>query len=264
MTQQLTLVPENPSEIHETLDLSRQFLIIQGVADLNFVLIGAGGIGSNTAYMLACLGAKEIIVFDDDIVEPANVSPAFYGNKDVGKFKVEALAARIEDMTGVEIYQANQKYIDQEIRGADVVVVSTDGLDKRRSVWKKGRHKLDWRYWIDARMGGAVCSTILLLNRVNIMKHRLAVGEISQDEFDWGIDLAKSEDTKEHEKYEDTHLTGANAQQPCGEKATAFITKGTVQGLIGEAIYNILNHRRLPANQIRDAEQTLSITGWVS
>lgn len=259
MTQQTDF----PTEEHSSLDLSRQFLIIQGVKDLNFVVIGAGGIGSNTAYVLACMGAENIVVYDDDIVEPENIGPAFYGRSDVGKFKVEALGERIADMTGVEIIAMNSKYVDQYIENADVVIVTVDGLSKRREVWEKGLNLIEWQYWIDARMGGAVCSAIMIKHGPNILQYQLDIGDIDQDELNHHMDAAEAQFARDVEDFYTKYLTGEDADIPCGEKATAFITKGTVQGLIGEALYNILNNRRLPKSQVRDAEQTMSLVTWI-
>lgn len=260
----MTQPTDFPTEEHKSLDLSRQFLILKGVAGLNFVVIGAGGIGSNTAYMLACLGAANIVVFDDDVVEEANIAPAFYGLSDIGKYKVEALRERILDMTGVKIMAKNTKYVGQYLENADVVIVTVDGLSKRREVWKRGQDHIEWQYWIDARMGGAICSALLVMHEPNILEYQYNVGDIDRDERNHHMPTAETNYLSAVGYFERKHLSGDDAELPCGEKATAFITKGTVQGLIGEVLYNILNHRRIPASQIRDAEQTLSLVSWAT
>ena len=63
------------------------------------VLAGVGGIGSNMAVILAKLNPSAIYIFDDDLVESFNLAGQFYSNEDIGKPKVEALAASINKYT---------------------------------------------------------------------------------------------------------------------------------------------------------------------
>jgi adenylyltransferase/sulfurtransferase len=62
------------------------------------VLVGAGGIGSPVATMLARKGIGHLILIDDDVVELPNLTRQTYSPADLGKYKVHALAKSIANM----------------------------------------------------------------------------------------------------------------------------------------------------------------------
>jgi molybdopterin/thiamine biosynthesis adenylyltransferase len=62
------------------------------------VLVGAGGIGSPVATMLARKGVGHLILIDHDVVELSNCTRQAYGPRDLGEYKVHALARSIASM----------------------------------------------------------------------------------------------------------------------------------------------------------------------
>ena len=58
-------------------------------------IAGAGGLGSNTAMMLARSGVGHLIVIDGDRVEPSNLNRQHYFPAHLGMPKVEALAGQL-------------------------------------------------------------------------------------------------------------------------------------------------------------------------
>ena len=59
------------------------------------LIIGAGGLGSNVAFMLVRSGIRQFILADHDTVAPSNLNRQTYFPDDVGKQKVEALAKHL-------------------------------------------------------------------------------------------------------------------------------------------------------------------------
>lgn len=55
-------------------------------------IAGAGGLGSNTATLLARSGIQKMTLIDFDIVEPANLNRQMYWPRHIGRKKTEALA----------------------------------------------------------------------------------------------------------------------------------------------------------------------------
>jgi len=59
------------------------------------LLIGAGTLGSNVAMQLARSGVGHLTIIDPDILEDANIGRHVLGADELGRFKVNALAERI-------------------------------------------------------------------------------------------------------------------------------------------------------------------------
>lgn len=104
------------------------------------VLAGVGGIGSNMAVILAKLNPNAIYIFDDDHVESFNLAGQFYSNEDIGKPKVEALAASVNKYTNYSsIFALNRRFMLGEDVVADIMVCGFDNMRARRdffTAWK--------------------------------------------------------------------------------------------------------------------------------
>lgn len=101
------------------------------------VLAGVGGIGSNMAVILAKLNPSAVYIFDDDLVEPYNLAGQFYSNEDVGKPKVEALAASVTKYTNYSsIFAINRRYLPGEEIVSDIMVCGFDNMRARRDYFR--------------------------------------------------------------------------------------------------------------------------------
>jgi len=119
---------------------------------LNFPIhvIGAGGIGSWTALLLAKMGCPDISVYDDDIVEDHNVASQFFDYNQLGMLKTEASRNNIEKQTGIFIHPKHN--IDEEQITEGLVIIAIDSMQERHrlaSIYKERN-----LYIIDGRMGG--------------------------------------------------------------------------------------------------------------
>ena len=104
------------------------------------VLAGVGGIGSNMAVILAKLNPSAIYIFDDDFVESFNLAGQFYSNEDIGKPKVEALAASVNKYTNYSsIFALNRRFMTGEEVIADIMMCGFDNMRARKdffAAWK--------------------------------------------------------------------------------------------------------------------------------
>jgi adenylyltransferase/sulfurtransferase len=104
----------------------------RALASATVVVVGAGGLGSNSADMLLRMGWGRVRVIDGDVVELGNLHRVrAYGEPDVGRPKVDVLAERMGGLitTGVLEVRGEELTADSAqglLRGADVVL---DGLD---------------------------------------------------------------------------------------------------------------------------------------
>lgn len=123
-------------------------------SSLNFPinLIGAGGIGSPTAMLLAKMGCSNISIMDFDSVEVHNLPNQYFRLSDVGRSKAEALAEIIHDFTGSQVTVRNERYENQPLEG--VVIVAVDNMATRQQVWNRARYNMRVPLLIEARMGG--------------------------------------------------------------------------------------------------------------
>lgn len=99
---------------------------------LKIAIVGCGSIGSFLAFGLNKLGFKNIMLIDDDIIEPHNVATQFYLKDDIRQFKVESLSNYLDGHITTHIIKVNSK---TKIR-ADVIFICTDSLKSRKVILK--------------------------------------------------------------------------------------------------------------------------------
>lgn len=113
------------------------------------VIIGAGGIGSTTAYTLAKMWCNNITVVDMDTVDAVNCSSQFFWLHQVGQPKVEALKENIKLLCNEEITTINEAYNASQIEWADVIIMALDNMEIREAIVDDA---VDTQFIIDPRM----------------------------------------------------------------------------------------------------------------
>ena len=133
-TRQLDVLPEN-------------------LLESDIAIIGLGGVGSPTAYILAKMGFKNLQLCDFDKVDAHNIASQFYSLEDIGKNKAEALAKRIEKELETKVKVLCHKA--ETYKGARIVISAIDSMDERIKIWQETSYPVDDppEYLIEARMG---------------------------------------------------------------------------------------------------------------
>ncbi|RJO64287.1 MAG: hypothetical protein C4523_18750 [Myxococcales bacterium] len=123
-------------------------------------IIGAGASGSYTALTLAKMGCTDINIFDDDTVEPHNVSNQVYGEEYLGQPKAVALGVEVNRVTGILPGQFRHRYKDQPL-GRDepkrLVISCVDNMETRKTIWEQAKAQGSRQNpitLIDPRQGG--------------------------------------------------------------------------------------------------------------
>lgn len=131
---------------------------------LEVAVIGAGAIGSNTAYLLAKLGVGSLVIFDDDEVAEENLEPHFYEPIDIGERKVEAIADYIlTNVPDTHVTAIYARYLADQVVDTPVIVSGVDSIESRKEIARSlMRQKDKWQYYIDARMGGNIVELFLV------------------------------------------------------------------------------------------------------
>jgi molybdopterin/thiamine biosynthesis adenylyltransferase len=104
--------------------------------DASIAVVGAGGTGSHVVTQLAHIGVGHLVIVDDDVVEPSNLSRLVGATlADVGAMKARVLAAtvsRTRPETTVEPIVASLLELDaSQLARCDAIVCCTDGHGSR-------------------------------------------------------------------------------------------------------------------------------------
>jgi hypothetical protein len=123
----------------------------------NITVIGLGGIGSFLVQTLGIMGFKRISGWDDDIMEPHNLSSTAYDFANVGMLKTDCAEELFKRVTSRE--QQFVKNCDRFSASSVTfpkTVVCTDDMESRKiayNVWYAHHGDSPNAWFIDARMG---------------------------------------------------------------------------------------------------------------
>ena len=134
---------------------SRSTGIINCLSDYTFHILGCGAIGSSASTQLARMGADKFVLYDNDIVESANVGVSQYTLYDVGHAKVHSLETKLKDINDLaEIICEDGLFKELLYKGnnQDIVIIGFDNMKSRLdAVSECSKYKL--KLLIDGRMG---------------------------------------------------------------------------------------------------------------
>lgn len=117
--------------------LQRQSEEINGkLENAKVVILGAGGLGSNVAHMLARLGVGKLIIYDFDIVEPSNLNRQHYGVNDIGKMKAETTAECIKELLPYVAIEPRNELVDEDVLSSvyeegDIFIEAFDAVSSK-------------------------------------------------------------------------------------------------------------------------------------
>jgi len=120
---------------HESFHARHTGLIDPVTIETKSVLtVGAGSIGSLLSTLLVRSGVKRIHICDFDTVSPSNICRTAYGERDIGRLKVDALRdilhiirSDIEvDVCAQNLSDADDDVLVEWIERSDLVIAATD------------------------------------------------------------------------------------------------------------------------------------------
>ena len=133
------VLPENSATIEMREDSSR----FSGAAWYNAIqekiitLAGVGGIGSYVGFLLARMHPKSMFIYDDDVVESANMSGQLYSRDDIGMAKVDALVNMVGRYANYESVFAVRGRFTTESEPSDIMICGFDNMEARRLFFEK-------------------------------------------------------------------------------------------------------------------------------
>lgn len=120
-----------------------------------FTVIGAGGIGSAVALLLAKMGVdvKKMTIYDPDMVAEHNLPNQMFFVEHFNLPKVKALQSVIERFVGEAPVVCQEAITGSELL-TGIVISGVDSIESRKAIWRALRLNARCPLYIDARMGG--------------------------------------------------------------------------------------------------------------
>ena len=101
------------------------------------ILAGVGGIGSFVGFLLARMKPASMFIYDNDTVESANMSGQLYGQSDLGRPKVSALAGMIRNYANYGSVFAISERFTEESEASDIMICGFDNMAARKLFFNK-------------------------------------------------------------------------------------------------------------------------------
>ena len=109
----------------------------ENIQKKTIILAGVGGIGSYVGFLLARMKPASMFIYDNDIVEAVNMSGQLYGQSDLGRLKVSALAEMIRNYAGYSsIFAISERFTDKS-GASDIMICGFDNMAARKLFFNK-------------------------------------------------------------------------------------------------------------------------------
>ena len=127
-------IPENSNTLllSETTSRFSSVAWFDSILSSEIVVAGLGGIGSNLCYLLSRLNPGYMIIYDNDQIEPANLSGQLYRDLDVGQFKADATYNIMRSFSRYYRVTAYDENFDSNSETRRVMMCGFDNMTARK------------------------------------------------------------------------------------------------------------------------------------
>lgn len=141
----LDAIPANSQSIlvEETTSRFSSAVWYNKIQEKTITLAGLGGIGSYVAFLLARMNPTRIILYDDDVVEAANMSGQLYCSNDVGASKVSAINSLLANYASYYETISFQERFTSHSDPTDIMICGFDNMEARRTFYDR------WKAWVN-------------------------------------------------------------------------------------------------------------------
>lgn len=192
------------------------------------MLAGLGGIGSYVCFLLARMQPTSLFLYDDDVVEAANMSGQLYGNSDIGRYKVDAMSDMVAQYASFyNVFSIRERFTDRT-EPTDIMICGFDNMDARQKYFRR------WKYQVSIKASSERCKCLFIDGRLSA--EYLQVYCITGD------------DVQAMDKYESTALFSDDEadETVCSYKQTTYMAN-----MIGSIIVNLFTN--FVANEVAGA-----------
>lgn len=133
------IIPVNSESLHvdETTSRFSGAIWYKNIQNKTIILAGVGGIGSYVAFLLGRIKPLNIVLYDPDIVEPANMSGQLYSKDDVGSKKVDSISNMINKYANYHSMICLSERFTAESEATDIMICGFDNMEARRLFFNK-------------------------------------------------------------------------------------------------------------------------------
>ncbi len=100
-------------------------------------LAGVGGIGSYVGFLLARMKPASMFIYDNDTVEAVNMSGQLYGQSDLDRPKVSALAEMVRNYANYGSIFAIPDRFTNDSEASDIMICGFDNMEARKLFFDK-------------------------------------------------------------------------------------------------------------------------------
>lgn len=164
------------------LDTGRQTDIVPAkkLQDCSIDVIGVGAVGRQVALQLASIGAVDLRLVDNDIVDSSNVCTQGYYNSDIGLAKVEALAAQLEFVNlDISCRSVINRWTPKMRLSDNVVFCCVDSITTRSELFDAA---INTDFFVDGRMLAEVGYVYPVFNDTSRQAYRETLFDASEAE----------------------------------------------------------------------------------
>jgi hypothetical protein len=140
--------------MEDRFERQRDLVPCERLAELTATVIGVGAIGRQVALQLASIGVRHLQLIDFDRVEPTNITTQAYFASDVGRLKVEAVAAVVAAIDPTVCVEGIADRFRAKQAIGEAAFCCVDTISSRAAIWRSIRNRC--RFWVDGRMLGEV------------------------------------------------------------------------------------------------------------
>lgn len=116
------------------------------VRQQSIIFGGLGGIGGYCCFLLSRMHPASMFIYDDDIVEAANLSGQMFTNNDIGLLKVTAVANCMSSYSNYrDVFAMNGRF-DATCQAGNIMMCGFDNMQARKDFfckWREHVHSLD-------------------------------------------------------------------------------------------------------------------------
>lgn len=151
----------------ENRDIRQRDLVPANLAEMEATVVGVGAIGRQVAIQLAAIGIGKLILVDFDTVDPENLAPQGFLEKDLGSPKVEAVAKLCKEINSeIKIVPVNNKF--HHTFASRILFCCVDSISTRERIFNQTIDKI--QMFIDGRMS-AECLRVLIADDAKSQEH---------------------------------------------------------------------------------------------